>query len=418
VALGVALGAVALAAGAFSLCRFLPIECHRSFEQDPFKGLAGSGTGETKLPDGFVQEVVASGFERPTSFALLPDGRMLVAEKRGLIWSVRRGRVERPAFVDLRARVADYGYRGLLAIEPDPADPRALYVLYVQGHRAAQSPTSVRVSRLEEGRQERVVLGRAGRRSCTELPRGADCIPCDRDHCGGDVEVGADGSLWIVTGEGWDGSAGFSEGPLRAQDLDSLGGKLLHVTADGRGLPSNPFWSGDPSSNRSKVWAYGLRNPFRLTLSSDGAPLVGDVGWDRWEEINVVSRGDNLGWPCYEGGDQPPEYATQPICRALYRGPQPIRLPAIAYRRGSVTGGVFYEADRFPERYRGGYFYGDWSRSVLRFARIGPGARARADADDFATHTAGPVQLEVGLDGSLYYLALNVGELRRVSYRG
>lgn len=413
----VALGAIVLAAGAFSVCRFLPIECHGSSEQDLFRGLAGSGAGETELPAGFVQEVVASGFERPTSFALLPDGRVLVAEKRGLVWSVEGGRLQRPALLDLRARVADYSYRGLLAIEPDAMG--GLYVLYVQGHRASQSPTSVRISRisLEDG-GERVVLGRAGRRSCTDLPRGADCIPCDRDHRGGDIELAPDGSLYVVTGEGWDGSAGFSPLPLRAQDLDSLGGKLLHVTADGRGLRENPFWTGNPRSNRSRVWAYGLRNPFRLTLSPEGTPFVGDVGWNDWEEIDLVERGENMGWPCYEGPDRPEEYATHRVCRSLYaRGASAARGPLIAYRRGSVTGGVFYDASAFPARYQGGYFFGDWSRSVLRVARF-VGGDSSPEAEDFATNAAGPVQLEVAPDGSLYYLALNVGELRRISYRG
>jgi glucose/arabinose dehydrogenase len=417
--LGVLAAALVLPTAAFSICRFLPIQCHGSFEQDPFKGLAGTGAGETELPPGFVQEVVASGFERPTSFALLRDGGVLVAEKRGLIWSVRGGAIERPPLIDMRSRVADYGYRGLLAIEPDPAEPSALYVLYVQGRRAMPSPTSVRVSRIHPRRRERVVLGRTGRRSCTEVPRGADCIPCDRDHCGGDIEVGGDGSLWIVTGEGWDGSGGFSTLPLRAQNLDSLGGKLLHVTPDGRGVRENPLWNGNPRSNRSRVWAYGLRNPFRLTLSSGGVPFVGDVGWNDWEEIDEVERGANMGWPCFEGPDRPEEYATHRVCRDLYaRGSSAVRFPLIAYRHGSVTGGVFYGASSFPPRYRGGYFYGDWSRSVLRFARIGVDGRARPDADDFATAAAGPVQLEVGPDGSLYYLALNVGELRRISYRG
>jgi glucose/arabinose dehydrogenase len=126
-----------------------------------------------------------------------------------------------------------------------------------------------------------------------------------------------------------------------------------------------------------------------------------------------------MGWPCFEGPDRPEEYETKPVCRALYRrGRAAVRFPLISYRRGSVTGGVFYRGSAFPERYRGGYFYGDWSRSVLRFATIGPTGRARTDADDFATGAAGPVQLEIGPEGSLYYLALNVGELRRIAYRG
>jgi glucose/arabinose dehydrogenase len=408
----------------FSICRFLPIRCHGSFEQDPFEGLAGTGAGTTKLPPGFVQEVVVSGLERPTSFAVLPDGRLLVAEKRGLVWAVADGSLQRPPLLDLRARVNDYGYRGLLAIEPDPsfAESRALYVTYVQGRGRMRSPTSVRLSRIEldgpHGR-ERVVIGRAGRRSCNTLPPGSDCLPCDEDHCGGDIEFAADGTLFVTTGEGWGGSPGSSPNPLRAQSLDSLGGKLLHVAPDGRGLPGNPFWNGDPSSNRSKIWAYGFRHPFRMTLPLDGNPVVGDVGWNAWEEIDTVPRGANMGWPCFEGPDRPEEYATKPVCRALYRrGRTAARLPLIAYRRGSVTGGVLYRGSSFPARYRGGYFYGDWSRSVLRFARIGPNGRARTDPADFATGAAGPVQLEIGPEGNLYYLALNVGELRRIAYRG
>jgi glucose/arabinose dehydrogenase len=410
---------------AFSICRFLPIRCHGSSEQDPFKGLAGTGSGTTQLPRGFAQEVVASGLERPTSFALLPDGRVLVAEKRGLVWAVAGGRLQRPPLVDIRARVADYGYRGLLAIEPGAsfAKSPALYVTYVQGRGPTRSPTSVRVSRIElDGRRgrERIVIGRGGRRSCNELPRGSDCLPCDEDHCGGDIEFAADGSLFVVAGEGWGGSPGSSRNALRAQDLDSLGGKLLHMTADGRGLPANPFWDGDPTSNRSKIWAYGFRHPFRMTLPLGGGdPVVGDVGWNDWEEIDTVPRGANMGWPCFEGPDRPEEYATKPVCRALYRrGRMAVRFPLIAYHRGSVTGGVFYRGTSFPAEYRGGYFYGDWSRSVLRFARIGPDERVQTDAADFATGAAGPVQLEIGPEGSLYYLALNVGELRRIAYRG
>jgi len=423
--IGAMAAALVLATAAFSICRFLPIQCHGSAEQDPFKGLAGSGAGKTKLPPGFVQDVVVSGLVRPTSFALLPGDRVLVAEKGGLVWEVAGGRVRRPPLLDLTDRVADHGYRGLLAIERDSfsAGRSILYAMYVQGRGALRSPTSVRVSRFElDARppRERAVVGRAGRRSCNELPPGTDCLPCDRDHCGGDIAVAADGSLFIVTGEGWDGSAGFSPNALRAQDLDSLGGKLLHVTANGRGLSDNPFWDRDPGSNRSKVWAYGLRNPFRMTLPPGGGnPIVGDVGWNDWEEIDVAPPGANLGWPCLEGPDRPEEYASRPVCRDLYeRGRSAVRPPHVAYRRGSVTGGVFYQGSSFPERYRGGYFYGDWSRSVLRFARIEPDGRMRPDAADFATAAAGPVQLENGPDGSLYYLALNVGELRRISYDG
>jgi glucose/arabinose dehydrogenase len=119
---------------------------------------------------------------------------------------------------------------------------------------------------------EEVVLGADGCGSRSELPAGSDCIPCDGDHCGGDLQFAPDGTLLVTTGDGWNGSSWFNRNPLRAQRLDSLAGKLLRVAPEGAGLRSNPFWTGDRGENRSKVWAYGLRNPFRFSSSPAAAP--------------------------------------------------------------------------------------------------------------------------------------------------
>src|SRR5262249_31540273 len=109
--------------------------------------------------------------------------------------------------------------------------------------------------------------------------------------------------------------------------ITSLNGKILRVDpATGRGLPSNPFWDGNPGSNRSRVFAYGLRNPFRFgvrpgtgdtdpALGNPGVLYVGDVGWYRWEQLNVVTHsGLNFGWPAEEGLLPEIEYtASQPM---------------------------------------------------------------------------------------------------------
>jgi glucose/arabinose dehydrogenase len=277
-----------------------------------------------------------------------------------------------------------------------------LYVLYVVRGGPGAAPTTVRVSSLATGVRpvrERILVGG---------------IPCDRDHCGGDLEFAPDGSLFVATGDGWMGAPGFHPQSLRAQSLSSLAGKVLRTSPSGQGLRSNPFWDGHADSVRSRVWAYGLRNPFRMTLTPDGTPIVGDVGWNRWEEIDRVPPGGNLGWPCYEGPDRAPEYAEQPVCRVLYaRGRAAVEQPLLSFRRGSVTGGVFYDARAFPPEYRGAYFFGDWSRSTLSYARL---ERSGAATRTFASRAAGPVQIEVGRDGSLYYVALNAGELRRIVY--
>lgn len=421
------IGLVALLGVAAGLCRFaLDCNLRGGEEQNLFEGLAGSGEGETTLPRGFAQDVVARGLELPTSLAVLPDGRVLVGEKPGVVRVVEGGSLRPEPFLDISDRVATFGYRGLLAVEAHPrfAENGLVYVLYVREEPGAdeESPRTVRVSRFRSdgvratASAEEVVLGADGRGSCNDRPAGSDCIPCDGDHCGGDLRFARDGALMVTTGDGWNGSSGFNANTLRAQRLDTLAGKLLRVTPEGAGLPSNPFWTGDAEDNRSKVWAYGLRNPFRFALEPGGdVAWIGDVGWNRWEEVNVSVRGANHGWPCYEGPEPPPEYEEEGVCRALYaRGRAAVRFPRLAYERGSVTGGVFYAGDAFPPAYRDAYVFGDWSRSWLRVLPEGE----RRPEGDFATRTAGPVELAVDRDGALLYVAANAGELRRIVYEG
>lgn len=128
---------------------------------------------------------------------------------------------------------------------------------------------------------------------------------------------------------------------MRVQDLDSLAGKILHVTRAGMGVPSNPFWTGDARANRSKVWAYGLRNPFRLALRPvTSVPYVGDVGWDDFEEIDVAPRGAKLGWPCYDGRTRARFYRRTEICRRVYaQGAAGVKFPIVLWsRRGRSFG--------------------------------------------------------------------------------
>jgi glucose/arabinose dehydrogenase len=425
-ALGLAAVALALAAG---LCRLTPLDCHlRGGEEqkDYFRGLAGYGLGPTTLPAGFRQEIVASGLTLPTSLAILPDGALLVAEKRGVVWRFEAGRRLRRPALDLRARVNDFGYRGLLAIELDPrfARNRQLVALYVRedGARGWEAAKTSRVSRFTLGGRaaaatEEVLLGSAGTRPCEELPRGADCLPVDGDHAGGDLEFAPDGTLFVSTGDGWNGSAGFNPRPLRAQSVDWLAGKLLRVDGRGRGLPANPFWNGDARANRSKVWALGLRNPFRFSLWLDGTAIVGDVGWNEREELALIRRGTNHGWPCLEGDLRPPEYARRAECRALYARGRAAPL-LVTYARGSVTGGVVYRGRSFPAAFRGSYLYGDWSRHWLRRVTVDSRTGSAGDPQPFAENAGGPVEFRVGSDGSLYYVATNAGEVRRIVYSG
>lgn len=419
------IGLVVVAGG---ICRLTSLDCHLC-------SLPGRECKTADLPPGFREEVVAAGLNVPTSFAFLPDGRVLLAEKAGVIRVVENGHVRERPFLDIRERVNTYSLRGLLTVEPDPAFARngLLYVLYAfeDGRGPTRGPRRVRVSRfrtvpdLALPDTEKVLLGTQGRTSCNTLPPGSDCIPADGDQVGGDIEFGADGMMWVSTGDGADEEEGHANS-IRAQDIDSLAGKLIRVTRTGRGRPDNPFWTGDPNAARSKVWAYGFRNPFRITIRrSNDTAYVGDVGWDSSEEIDVGTRGANYGWPCYEGSEPVRAFARDRTCRRLRaRSSSELRRAVFSYptqldpRRASVTGGVFYTGRSYPAEYRGVYFFGDWAANWIRYLRIDSRDRVALEkAEPFFDEANGPVALEIGPNGDLYYLASKVGELRRIAYR-
>lgn len=431
VALGALVLVVALAGGA--LCKLF-FDCHLRGELPPLSKRVKEGHGLTALPPGFHQSVLVRGLAFPTDYALLSDGRILVAQKDGLVRVVQAGRVLQRPFLDLRRRVAIESYRGVMAIQVDPRfeENGFVYVLYAQRSapgeppRGRLSPTSMRLIRVvARGNaalrgSERVILGAAGHASsCSALPPTADCLPLDFDHGGGGIAFTQGGTMFVSTGDGGGVDHEIEPSALLAQSVDSLSGKVLRITRDGTGVPSNPFWNGDASANRSKVWAYGLRNPFRLALRGE-IPYVGDVGSKDFEEIDAVPRRANLGWPCYEGHRRHTRYHGTPVCRALYAiGTSAVQWPSLALGRdvaASVTGGVFYAGSRFPAKYRGAYFFGDWERSWLRVVRFDADGKPLANPVLFAAPAAGPVKLAMGANEDLYYLALNVGEIRRVRY--
>jgi glucose/arabinose dehydrogenase len=380
---------------------------------------------------GFVDELVVAGLEVPVAFARLPDGRVLVAEKAGVVRVVRDGQVLPDAFIDLRDRVNDYWDRGLLGIAADPAfaDTGYVYLFYVHENDpfSYTGPKTSRLIRVTADGDTAsvdslvVLLGAAGEASCLDLPAGADCIPADgASHNGGALRFGPDGTLWVATG---DASSFATVDPraLRAQDLDSLAGKLLRVGRDGRGLPDNPFWTGDATAVRSRVWAYGFRNPFRFTLRpSTGRPYVGDVGAQAWEELNVARPGGNHGWPCYEGPAPQPGYQQLAACQALMaQGPGAVAAPLTGYPHrtatASITGGAFYTGTSFPDLYRGVYFFGDFSRETLHYVAVDADDQAAGPIRGFATGVAGPVDVQTDAE-SVWYLAVNTGELHRIRH--
>jgi len=387
----------------------------------------------TTLPSGFSQELVAGGLVEPTTFAFLPGDRILIAEKTGRVRIYKNGALLPTPFIDIQDRVNDYFDHGLLGMTPDPnfATNGFVYLLYTYENDANEynGPKTARLTRVTavgdtaSPASEVVILGTTVGRSCNDFPAGTDCLPSDgASHSIGGIRFASDGTMFVTVGD----AASFNvvtTDALRSQNLDSLAGKLLRIAPTGAGLPANPYWNGNSSSNRSKVWAYGIRNSFKFNLRpGTDVPYLGEVGWNTWEEINTVpTAGANLGWPCYEGNFIQSGYQTFATCQALYsQGSSAVRFPIVTYGHNSgrsPIGGTFFVGTSYPPQHQNAFFYADYAAGWIRYLRTDANdALVPGSVTDFAGNANGPVDLQEGPNQNLYYLAIIPGELRRIRF--
>jgi len=187
-------------------------------------------------------------------------------------------------------------------------------------------------------------------------------------HNGCDLHFGNDGYLYISTGDGTGPNP--PDGRDTGQDISDLLGSILRIDVDrsenGKPYaipPDNPFIK-TPRA-RPEVYAYGLRNPFRMSFDRPTGDLwVGDVGWELWEMIYKVQKGGNYGWSVMEG-----PLEIRPNAK---RGPTPILPPTIALphtEAASITGGYVYRGKRLSEL-TGAYICGDWATRKLWATRF------------------------------------------------
>ncbi len=396
----------------------------------------------TGAPSGFSLTTVAEGLDTPTNAAFAPDGRIFVALKDGTVRVVKNGQLLGPNFYKV-ANVNNYGDRGLLgiAIDPNFANNGYVYLLYTYENNAA-APAGAKNGRLLRvtangdtavAGSEQVILGTsvgtAAQPSCESKPVNTDCIPSDGlSHSVGSVVFGTDGKLYITVGD----SASFDDADtlaLRAQNLDSLSGKVLRINPNGTGVTDNPYYTGNPNDNRSKVYAQGVRNAFRLNVRpSDNLVVLGDVGWSAWEEVNTVPKGANLGWPCYEGNEQQngaggdtTAYKTFAFCQQMYQNvPANLKFPTHQYPHppgSAIVGGVFYTGDNYPAQFKNRYFYGDYVRNQIQsMALDGSNNMTPGSNQLFASNAAGPVAFFTGPQGDIYYIGIYTGSIYHIAY--
>jgi len=380
---------------------------------------------------GFVTDTIVGGLNLPTVFAMSPDGRIFIGLKSGTI-KVLSGGVLKTFYTV--SPVNDFHDRGLLGIALDPNFPATpyVYVSYTYDNNPSDiaGPKTVQVIRLtatgDTGGGKLVLLGSVtgspSQPSCENFATTADCIASDSDtHTVGNLKFGPDGMLYVATGDGADAGS-VDPLALRAQDINRLNGKILRVNpANGRGLADNPFYNGDLTATRAKVWARGVRNDFRFNFRPGTNTIIsGDVGWDTWEEVNAITSGANLGWPCYEGNPQQPGYAAFSTCQSLYNAGG-VTQARYSYNHSgqsaAVAGGAFTGANSYPPAYQNTYWFGDYARNQIFTAHFDAANNLSGSVSTFSNGADGPVDFEIGpADGDVYYLAINAGELRHIRY--
>jgi len=402
-------------------------------------------------PPGFAVEPVLSGLDTPVAIDFASGGRMFVAEKSGVVRVFKNGQLLPTPFVDIAADVNNHFEHGLLGMAVHPQFPSTPYVYLLYTHDppgVLKDQPGARVARLERitassanpdvaasGAEARtVLLGRNGDASTITDPTTApnltcwrngtrveDCIPQDSfRHQIGTVTFGPDGALYVGNGDG-------DRLPGGPQDPANHVGAILRIDPmTGNGLPDNPFYNGNPQSNISKTWAYGLRNPFRFSFDPVSEQMfIGDVGAQTWDAIHLGQAGKNYGWPCYEAGSHVyGTYQNTSLCQSVYAaGPRP---PLHAYQHtaagGSVIGGDWYHGTAYPTAYRGRYFFADYSQGWIKFLQpngLG-GYTASPFLDDGGTGgtTSGIVQLVAGPNGDLHWVSINNGAVYRLSFTG
>jgi glucose/arabinose dehydrogenase len=367
-------------------------------------GGGGGGDDACLAGVGIVRAYPNLSFDSPLSIQRAPGDttHLYVAQQGGII---RVFDASDPAastssvFLDLTDRTRANGEQGLLglAFDPDYATNGFVYVDYSANANPDVDAGDSVIARFDvPDRSARV----ADAASEVQLLRFDDEAS---NHNGGDLAFGPDGLLYISSGDG--GGANDPNG--NAQNLEDLRGKILRIAPRGTAaqiVPAdNPFVG---AAGRDEIWAYGLRNPFRMSF--DGTRLwAGDVGQSHREEIDLIVKGGNYGWRKFEGTLD--NFQNDPAI--------PNAIPPV-YEYGrdvgtTVTGGRVYRGSAIPALV-GRYLYGDFgSDTVWALAESGGIATDNVCIGGVTM----PSSFGLDLDGEILITAYD-GHLHRVVRSG
>jgi glucose/arabinose dehydrogenase len=330
---------------------------------------------------------VAEGFVSPTALQSVPNtDYLLVSDQVGVIYKVKPGAPIEPWF-DLTGKLVKlnqgFDERGLIgfALHPDFANNGRFFVVYTAPPKSsAPAPDWNHTWTLSEFKVENGQPNYHDEKKLLEIDHPYF------NHNAGTIAFGADGYLYAAVGDGGAGNEkdepGHSQGHLpggNAQSLDVLLGKILRIDVSKPGVLSVPSDNPFPSKSHGVIYAWGMRNPWRITFDRETHELyAADIGQDLYEEVDVIKKGHNYGWPVREGFhcfNQEDGRAEPEDCARVAKDGTPFTDPIFEYKSYrsfqhdpgalgiSISGGYVYRGKAIPALV-GRYVFADWSRNM------------------------------------------------------
>lgn len=340
----------------------------------------GTAAAVTMADGDTIERQVVASFDEPWAMTFLPDGSMLVTEKKGRllrVWS--DGRKSDPIKGVPEVDYGGQGGFGDVILHPDFSDNGIIYLSFAEagdGDTRGAAVARAKLSLNDEGGELRdlEVIWR-------QQPKVEG-----RGHYGHRLAFDKDGYLFV--------SSGDRQKFTPAQDMQSSMGKILRLRDDGSTPEDNPFY--DAGGVTAQIWSLGQRNPLGIAFDADGRLWEHEMGPAGGDELNLIVKGENYGYPIVSNGDH---YDGRPIpdhsTRPEFRAPEITWTPVIA-----PAGFIIYSGDEFPQWRGDGLIGGLKSQAIIRVEFEGDTAR-EVERIDMGKRIR---EIEQGPDGAVWVL--------------